>query len=227
MQQADKRAYIYETKTFEEVVTVDVTTTVFLGPGETPPSSQHYGHSHHHKSKVTSSVDYTVTVPAASPSSPPEASAASWEATSQAAPTTSAYVAPTSQAPPPPPKQSSSPPSSGGGAPSGETYHGDITYYTPGVGSCGYTSTDSDPIVALAQGMMTEAMNASGDLNPNHNPLCGKMITISYGGKTAQAKIVDTCPGCSGASLDLSPSLFQTFAELGAGRISGVSWSYN
>lgn len=74
---------------------------------------------------------------------------------------------------------------------------------------------------------MEQALASSGVANTNDNPLCGKSITISYGGKTAQATIEDTCPGCSGASLDLTPSLFEVFADLSVGRVSGVQWSYN
>lgn len=70
-------------------------------------------------------------------------------------------------------------------------------------------------------------MTAAGGANPNENPLCGKSITISHGGVTATATIMDTCPGCSGASLDLTPSLFEKFGQLAEGRISGVQWSYN
>ena len=76
-------------------------------------------------------------------------------------------------------------------------------------------------IVALAADMM------SGSANPNANPNCGKSITISYGGKTAVATIEDTCPGCAGAGLDLTPALFQQFADLGVGRVAGVEWWFN
>lgn len=235
MQQYNKRDYIYETSTIEVITTVDVTTTVWLEAGETAPS--HYGHGGHHKSKITSHIKQTVTVPAPSPasaSSPPELSPASSyvapSPSSPAAPTTSTWVAPTSQAPAPSsqapapaPSPSSSPSGGSGGAPSGNTYSGDITYYTPGLGSCGVTNSDSDSIVALAHDMM----EAEGVANPNDNPLCGKSITISYGGKTAQATIEDTCPGCAHGSLDLTPSLFQVFAPLGTGRVSGVEWWYN
>jgi hypothetical protein len=63
--------------------------------------------------------------------------------------------------------------------------------------------------------------------NPNSNPLCGRSITITYGGKTAQATIEDTCQQCAWGSLDLTPSLSQVFADLEVGRVSGVQWWYN
>ena len=109
-------------------------------------------------------------------------------------------------------------------SPSGQTsYTGDITYFTPGLGSCGVTNTESDMIVALAEDMMT----AAGGANPNDNPYCGRSITMTHGGVTATATIEDTCPGCSGAGLDLTPTLFEKFADLGVGRVSGVQWSFN
>lgn len=98
---------------------------------------------------------------------------------------------------------------------------GDITYYAPGLGSCGITNGPSDMIVALAADMMT------GYANPNDNPNCGKSITISYNGVTATATIEDTCEACTGASIDLTPSLFEKFAPLGVGRVSGVEWWFN
>jgi expansin (peptidoglycan-binding protein) len=99
-----------------------------------------------------------------------------------------------------------------------------MTYYTPGLGSCGVTNTDSEAIVALAEDMMTAAQVGG---NPNDNPLCGKSITISWQGKTATAKIMDTCPGCADGGLDLTPTLFQEFAPLSVGRLTGMTWTFN
>lgn len=53
------------------------------------------------------------------------------------------------------------------------------------------------------------------------NPICGKQIRITYGGKEAYATVQDECPTCPYGGLDLSPSLFQHFADLGAGVIYG------
>jgi len=102
MQKQNKRDIVWETKIENKFVTVDVTTTVWLEPGETAPAAaNHYhGHNygHHHKSKVTSHIKSTVTVPAASPSSPPESAPAS----TYAAPNPlSSPESPTSQAPAP------------------------------------------------------------------------------------------------------------------------------
>lgn len=100
-------------------------------------------------------------------------------------------------------------------------FTGDLTYYTPGLGSCGVTNSESDMIVALAEDMMT------GSADPNTNRNCGKSITITYKGVSASATIEDTCPGCSGAGLDLTPALFQKFAPLGEGRLTEATWHFN
>jgi len=103
----------------------------------------------------------------------------------------------------------------------GSVYTGDITYYDVGLGSCGWISTPDQTVVAIPHGMMNNGINS------NNNPLCGTTITISYNGRTHHAKIVDTCGGCEGASIDLSNSLFAAVAPEGDGRVHGVSWWYD
>jgi len=90
------------------------------------------------------------------------------------------------------------------------------TFYSTGLGACGKTNQDSDFIVALSQ-------DNFGTAYPS--PDCFKMITMTYGGKTTQAQIVDACPGCPPNGLDLSPGLFSFFADQGLGVITG-SWSF-
>lgn len=252
--QQNKREVVWETKVEEAYVTVDVTTTIWLNPGETPPvvpaggaeSPGHYGHGNHgHKPKTTSRIKHTVTVPAPSEQPTevtpvPETSTSPYVAPVPTTTTTPVAPVPTTSAPTTPapvestaPVESSTPPAytapqptqPSGGAPSGQTFTGDLTYYAPGLGSCGETNSDSEAIVALAENMMSAMTPASG--NPNDNPLCGKSITISYGGKTATAKIMDTCPGCANGGLDLTSSLFEVFAPLGEGRLTGMKWWYN
>jgi len=88
------------------------------------------------------------------------------------------------------------------------------------LGSCGWTSTADEAVVAIAHGMMNNG------INPNLNPLCGQYITISYEGNEHQAKIVDTCGGCDGEAIDLSTSLFTAVAPAGDGRVHGIDWWY-
>jgi len=111
-------------------------------------------------------------------------------------------------------------------AASGSAHSGDITYYTPGLGACGYTNTTEQWVVAVAQSLFDTYDDGSG--NPNKNPLCGKMVTITGSeGAPFQAEIVDRCVGCQTTDLDLSPKLFETVYPKGNGRVSGVKWAFD
>lgn len=99
-------------------------------------------------------------------------------------------------------------------------YVGDITYFNPGLGSCGIQSSDADAIVALSIPMM------NNPANPNLNPKCGSTVSIfnPTTGRSHRATVVDTCQGCAPHDLDLSPSLFRKVAPNGDGRVHGISW---
>ncbi|KAK3714145.1 hypothetical protein LTR37_007947 [Vermiconidia calcicola] len=124
--QQEKRDLVWTTKVEEEIVTVDVTTTIWLSPGETAPANsyegaepEHYGgkghghgpkHNHKSKSKKTSHIHTTVTVQGPSsaapvPTSTYEAPAPSSEkpapSSAAPAPSSAAPVASSYQAPPP------------------------------------------------------------------------------------------------------------------------------
>ncbi|KAJ6455748.1 expansin family protein [Mycena sanguinolenta] len=90
------------------------------------------------------------------------------------------------------------------------------TFYTPGLGACGGYNSGSDFIVALNQ-------DTFGYSSPSQ--YCYKKISMSYGGKTTTATIVDSCPGCPPGGLDLSPDLFSFFASQDLGVIQGT-WSF-
>ncbi|KAI2602761.1 RlpA-like double-psi beta-barrel-protein domain-containing protein-containing protein [Hypoxylon sp. NC1633] len=94
-------------------------------------------------------------------------------------------------------------------------FDGDITYYTPGLGSCGKTNTDSDLVVALSPAQFSTVPDA-----------CGKKIQISLDGKKATATVVDKCPACSPNSIDVSSTVFQSLAPLTQGRAK-ISWSFS
>jgi len=64
----------------------------------------------------------------------------------------------------------------------------------------------------------------SNDGTGGMNPYCGKMITVSYGGKTTTAKVVDKCMGCDTLSIDLSTIAFTDVADEALGRVSGEWW---
>ncbi|KAI0646884.1 hypothetical protein C8Q79DRAFT_999985 [Trametes meyenii] len=93
----------------------------------------------------------------------------------------------------------------------GQTFTGArLTYYDVGLGACGKTNVPSD----FSYG--------GGYPGPN----CFRPIEITYNGKTAQATIMDECPGCpSPGGLDLSSGLFSYLAPLSEGVLY-ASWRY-
>ncbi|KAL8938039.1 MAG: hypothetical protein Q9216_004111 [Gyalolechia sp. 2 TL-2023] len=99
-------------------------------------------------------------------------------------------------------------------------YTGDMTYYTPAMGSCGYSSSPSDDVVALSIPMMRNGGN------PNRNKKCGTKISIwnPQTKKKYWATIVDTCQGCKMHDIDVSPALFKKVAPNGDGRVKGMNW---
>lgn len=68
---------------------------------------------------------------------------------------------------------------------------GALTFYTPGLGSCGKTSSESDMVAALSSSVMS-----SGDK-------CGKELSITYKGKDVSVTAVDTCPSCGSGDIDV------------------------
>ncbi|KAI8800042.1 hypothetical protein BJ742DRAFT_668350, partial [Cladochytrium replicatum] len=53
---------------------------------------------------------------------------------------------------------------------------------------------------------------------------CHKYICISYGGKSARAKVIDQCATCPSGAIDGSQGLFSHFASIDAGVLNGVQW---
>jgi len=92
-------------------------------------------------------------------------------------------------------------------------FSGHATYFADGLGACGHYNGPNDYIVALN----TPQYGSGGD--------CGRTITISGLGKTAQATIADECPGCPYGCLDFSEGLFQHFADLSVGEFQ-ITWDF-
>lgn len=70
-----------------------------------------------------------------------------------------------------------------------ETYTGDLTYYGPGLGACGVTSTDNDAIVSISH-YTFDAVQTGSD--PNQNPLCRRKIRATrVNEKTGKSVSVD------------------------------------
>ncbi|KAF7186384.1 Papain inhibitor [Pseudocercospora fuligena] len=245
---AHKRDYVWVTHTEVAIETVPVTKTVWIEPGETPPT-------HHKKpepygapassSSSSSPAPPAYTPPASSSSSssapPPPAytppapttPTSTYVAPAPTTPSTTAvpttYAAPSSSSAPAPASYGGS--SSGGSsgalsygiAKSGTSFTGDLTWYDVGMGACGETSTADQPIVAISEAIFDSYPNGG---NPNNSPLCGKYLTITgKDGKAHKAKIVDRCPGCKESDLDLSQDFFNLVTNNGDGRVGGMSWT--
>ncbi|KAI9443493.1 expansin family protein [Lactarius indigo] len=95
------------------------------------------------------------------------------------------------------------------------THVGRGTWYEPGLGNCGWTNNRNQLVVAMPKSLYDQ----------NNGSNCGQMVQISYGGKSVTAKMVDSCPGCGGNDLDMSPATFGTLAPLSEGVIK-VSWHF-
>ncbi|KAI6791709.1 hypothetical protein KC361_g7122 [Hortaea werneckii] len=113
-----------------------------------------------------------------------------------------------------------------------DTFTGDLTYYQPGLGACGVTSTEDDFIVALSHILFDEAgssTDAGG--NSNENPLCGRMLRATRYNEEANAqrsvdlRVVDRCTGCEVDDLDTSLKAFERLAPSASGRVD-VSWAW-
>jgi len=89
-----------------------------------------------------------------------------------------------------------------------QTYTGDLTYYSPGLGACGITSSDHDNIVSISHTIFDAASKGS---NPNANPSCRHKIRAVRDGNSVDLTVVDRCDiptsvPCSGyciADLDI------------------------
>lgn len=98
-------------------------------------------------------------------------------------------------------------------------YSGRATFYNnPGrhPGSCGESFGDGDLIAALSGDMIR------GYRDPER---CFRCARVSHEGKSVTVRIVDTCPGCSATSLDLSPSAFNQLAHPDRGVIP-IQWDF-
>ena len=77
-----------------------------------------------------------------------------------------------------------------------QTFTGDLTYYSPALGACGITSSDSDDICAVSHILFDTVSKGS---NPNANPLCGLKIRAMRfdeqvdANRSVDLKVVDRC----------------------------------
>jgi hypothetical protein len=106
------------------------------------------------------------------------------------------------------------------------TQTGDGTFYGTGLGSCGITNNDNDHIVAVSHLLYDTYPGYQGG-NPNNNPICGRKVVASYGGKSVTLTITDRCAACAITDLDMAPAAFNILADPSIGRLHGVTWVWD
>ncbi|CAE7233170.1 unnamed protein product [Rhizoctonia solani] len=91
---------------------------------------------------------------------------------------------------------------------------GRATWYQPGQGHCGGYNKASDMIVALPGSVYSGGK------------YCGKTVKITNtaNGKTCTAKVVDSCPGCGSADLDVSPAVFKKISKSLDDGVATINW---
>ncbi|KAK4519513.1 Fructose-2,6-bisphosphatase [Mucor velutinosus] len=102
----------------------------------------------------------------------------------------------------------------------GKLFSGSGTYYKVGSGSCGEHDTDSELVVAVNKAQMGNGSN------PNNNPKCDKMVSITGDKGTVTARVVDTCPACANGALDMSPTTFKRVCGDLAEGVCNISWKF-
>ncbi|KAJ2806983.1 hypothetical protein H4R20_001475 [Coemansia guatemalensis] len=163
---------------------------------------------------ISSSIAVATSATSATP-----AETASAAETSPAAETTSAAETSPAAESSQPEESPSSSEGGGDGGSSGGTYSGDGTYYTPGLGACGKTNSDSDLIAAIN----APQYDATG--SSNSAAICGKCAQVKGPKGEVKVTITDRCPVCKSGDLDLSPAAFDQIGDQSEGRIS-ISWSF-
>ncbi|CEP09737.1 hypothetical protein [Parasitella parasitica] len=91
---------------------------------------------------------------------------------------------------------------------------GGATFYSVGLGSCGYSNSNEEMVAALSASLMGGANSA----------LCGKSITVKSSSGSVTLKVVDSCPGCSEGDVDMSEAAFKKIGDPAQGRIP-ITWS--
>jgi len=102
---------------------------------------------------------------------------------------------------------------------------GTLLTFTPGLGACGFTNTSSQYVASVSNATFWGYPGATSD--PNNNPICGKIATVTYGAVSVTSEVVDYCPSCNATTIQLSAVGFEEFAPVSQGVVSNVIWEIN
>ncbi|KAG9190630.1 hypothetical protein G6011_08718 [Alternaria panax] len=208
-----------------------VSTTSKAAPAYTPVVPEEPSSAYTPAATPTSVFTPAPTTPAPAPESSYVAPAPEPEPTTSAAPEPvySQAPAPSSAAPAPSSAAAASYPTTGGTSAGVSFQDVEITIYdnTGAAGACGEPLTDDMKVVAIGQGAWNAMGGTTHDVmtGASTNPWCGKQIQIEYQGKTANAKIMDLCPGCTHPNdIDLSHAVWKDLGLTEITRYNGVNW---
>ncbi|KAH8670871.1 hypothetical protein BX600DRAFT_231842 [Xylariales sp. PMI_506] len=231
--QHDKRDVVVEWVTEWETATViieDHTTETIL-PTPTPAVATSQGgnffqsDSNSAAAPTTTSVAETVEAVQPTPTTTSTSTPAAVYTTSEAAasPTTTSTTAAAAA--------TSSSSSSSGSSTGANVKTGQMTYYTPGLGSCGYDDSGagaSGNVVAVDIAFFQSVSSlTSYGLNEPANPLCDQEITISVNGATTTGVIRDSCPSCGTDGIDVTEFIFDTLMGSTTDGHVEVEWWFN
>lgn len=110
----------------------------------------------------------------------------------------------------------------GGGIPFGQAMSGEMTYYNNiGTDACGgQIDPTTQDLVAVSAAWWTTP-------NPNNDPLCsGVSVQLTWNGQTITLPVEDKCASCDATHIDVSQAVFQQFAPLSTGVLTGVTWQF-
>lgn len=100
---------------------------------------------------------------------------------------------------------------------------GDVFFFTPGLGACGYTNTSDQAVASVSMAFFNNYPGATA--NPNNNPICQHNLTVTVGNMSVSAQIVDYfVSGFSDTSIGLSQGVFQGIANTSQGVVRNASW---
>ncbi|KAJ7038821.1 hypothetical protein C8F04DRAFT_1231925 [Mycena alexandri] len=104
---------------------------------------------------------------------------------------------------------------------------GDVFYYDPDLGACGWTNTTDQPVGTVSRTTFTGFPGATPK-NPNTNPICGRWMLITGNNITVNVSIVDFFKEGKDAGpndVGVTKLEFQKMASLDTGIISNAVWN--